>query len=202
MKRFLILLCIFGPSVAIAVSVSVVRSIQASQDHAGGQKTGIVIVPAGTRVRIRLVGSLSNAAKTGDLRQAITSYPTLAGTQTLIPSETLALVRILSLKRQSGGRVEVTLQLQNLKSQNRIIPVHSDIITAELDRASDFEVMRRAASGMIGGAIGASTSGALKKDPRLGAAAIGEIAAGTGSEESADLVFQILDLIDLTGIRW
>jgi hypothetical protein len=205
MKRFLILLCIFGPSVAIAISVSAVRSIQASQRRAEvGHGTGVVIVPVGTRVRIRLVGDLSKAAESGDVRQAITSGPTLSGTQTLIPTETLARVRILSLEKQSGGKVVATLQLQNLISQNRIIPVHSGVITAELNRASDIDVIRRAASGMIGGAIGASTSGVVRNDPRLGAAALAGIAAGTGSEDNADdtLVFQILDPIDLTGIRW
>jgi hypothetical protein len=204
MKRFLILLCIFGPSVAIAVSVSAVRSIHASQHAEVNHGTGIVIVPAGTLVRIRLVGSFSNAAESGNLRQAITADPTLAGIQTLIPSEALARVRILSLEKRSGGKVEATLQLQNLVSKNRIIPVHSNIITAELNRASDFVVMRRAASGLIGGALGASTSGVVKNDPRLGAAALAGIAAGTGSEDDGDatLVFQILDPIDLTGIRW
>jgi len=204
MKRFLILLCIFGPSVAIAVSVSVVRSIQASQAHVEQRHgTGIVIVPAGTSVRIRLVGGLSNAAESGDLRQAITSGPTLAGTQTLIPVDALATVRILSLEKQPGNKVTVRLQLEALISKNRNIPVHSDVITAELDFASDFAVMRRAASGMIGGAIGASTSAVVKNDPRLGAAGLGGMAAGMGSEdESGDLVFQIVDPIDLTGIKW
>ena len=204
MKRFLILLCIFGPSVAIAISVSVVRSIQASQSHAEVDRgTGVVVVPAGTCVRIRLVGGLSNAAESGDLRQAITDGPTLAGTQTLIPVDVLATVRILSLEKQPEGKVKVRLQLRNLISENRTIPVHSDIITAELSRASDFAVMKRAASGMIGGAIGASTSGVVRNDPSLGAAAIGGMAAGTGTQdESGDLLFQIVDPIDLTGIRW
>jgi hypothetical protein len=203
MRRFLILVCIFGPSVAIAVSVSVVRSIQASQGRVEADHgTGVVIVPAGTLVRVRLVGGLSNAAQSGDVRQAITDGPTLAGMQTLIPPDTLANVRILSLEQQSGGKVEATLQLQALLSKNRIIPVHSKIITAELNLASDFAVMKRAASGLIGGAIGASTSSVLKNDPRLGAAAIGGMAAGTGFEESADLVFEVLDPIDLTGIKW
>lgn len=205
MKRFLILLCIFGPSVAIAISVSAVRSIQASQRRAKvDHGTGVVIVPAGTLVLIRLVGGLSNAAQSGDLRQAITADPTLSGTQTLIPRETLARVRILSLEKQSGGKVVATLQLQNLISKDHIIPIHSDIITAELNRASDFAVIKRAASGLIGGAIGASTSGIVKNDPRLGAAAIAGMAAGMGTEDKADdtLVFQVLDPIDLTGIRW
>jgi hypothetical protein len=64
--------------------------------------------------------------------------------------------------------------------------------------------MKRAASGLNGGAIGASTRGVVKNDPRLGAAALAGIAAGTGPEDNGDttLVFQIIDPIDLTGIRW
>jgi hypothetical protein len=43
----------------------------------------------------------------------------------------------------------------------------------------------------------------VRNDPSLGAAAIGGMAAGTGTQdESGDLLFQIVDPIDLTGIRW
>ena len=204
MKRFLILLCIFGPSVVI-VSVSAVRSTRATADRAAAEnKSGVVIVPAGTRVRIRLVGGISNAAGSGDIRQAITADPTMIGANTLIPVETRALVRILSFERLPEGKAAVTMRLQNLMSQNHVIAVHSDVITAELNRASDFEVMKRAASGLIGGAIGAATSAVVKNDPTVGAAAFGGLAAGTGTEDGdeAAVEFQILDPIDLTGIRW
>jgi hypothetical protein len=205
MRRFLILLCIFGPSVVIAVWVSALRSTQVSPDQAEmDHRTGVVIVPAGTRVRIRLVGGFSNAAESGDLRQAITSVPTAIGTQTLIPEETRALVRVLAIEEQPERKARVTLQLQSLMSQNRKIPVHSNVITAELNRESDLNVMSRAGSGMIGGAIGAAGSGVLKNDPNMGAVSIGGLAAGTDGEDgaAADLVFQILDPVDLTGIRW
>jgi hypothetical protein len=205
MRRFLILLCIFGPSIVIAVSISAVRSTRALADRAASEnRTGIVIVPAGTFVRLRLVGNISNAIQAGGTRQAITSTPTTIGMQTLIPTETRALVRILSIEKRPEGKAEVTLQLQKLMSQNRDIPVHSDVITAELSRSSDFEVLRRAASGLIGGAIGASGGAVIKNDPRLGAAAIGGMAVGMGAEEqeASTLSFQILSPIDLTGIKW
>jgi hypothetical protein len=203
MKRFLILVCIFGPSVVIVFAVWVMRSVSAGHT-APENNTGHIALPAGALVQVRLVRKPCAADGPGDVRQAITSYPAILGQETLIPQGTRALVRILAIQKQPGGKADVTLQLEGLMSQGREIPIQSNVITVRLKCASDFEVMRRAAAGLIGGAVGAAVSAVVKNDPRLGAGAVGGVAAETGhqTQDGEILQFQVRDSIDLTGVRW
>lgn len=201
MKRFLLLLCIFGPSVVIAISIWAVRSTHANQ---GPPAANHIVVPAGTPVRIRLIGDISSASKPGDMLRAIVAGPVLSGMDTLIPADTMAQVRLVSLQNKRKDEAEVTLRLESLSSQNGIIPFQSKDTTVRLDRTSDLYVIQRAAGGMIGGAIGAAVGGSIKGDPRFGAGSIGGFAAGPSQQDNEQnaLLFQVLNSTDVTGIKW
>lgn len=202
MKRFLLLLCIFGPSLVIILSIWAVRLTRAANQAPG--VTSHIVVAAGTPVRIRLIGDITSASKPGDMLQAIVASPVLSGMQTLIPSDTMAQVRLVSLQKRHDGKADVTLRLESLSSKNGTLSFLSKDTTVQFDRTSDLDVMQRAASGIIGGAIGAAVGGTVKGDPRYGAGSIGGFAAGASQEDTNEdaVSFQILNSTDVTGIKW
>ncbi|HEY2384509.1 MAG TPA: hypothetical protein VGK48_25305 [Terriglobia bacterium] len=203
MRRFLFLLCIFGPSLVIALSIWTVRSIRASADQVVNSPARVVL-PAGTRIRIRLVGELSSETKSGDIMQAIIADTVMAGTYPAVPAEARGFVRVLSVEKHPRDEGKVTLRLLSLMAQNRTVPLHSSPLTTDLKRASDLSLMGRAASELIGGALGAAAGAEIARNPSVGAGAVGEFAAGPATEDTDKdaLVFKLLDPIDVTGLKW
>jgi hypothetical protein len=204
MKRALMLIYIFGPAIAIFLSVHIVRSIHASSFPAEESTSGRLVVPPGTEVRIRLLQGISPETQAGEDLQGVTAEACFSGTQLLIPENTRALVQVQDIHTGHPEAATVTVQLTEFLFKDRDVPVRTAPITARLDRLSDLDLMSRAAGGLIGGAVGAASSAAVHGNPDVGAAAIGGLAAGAISEPGNDKVlsFQIQGPLDLTGIRW
>jgi hypothetical protein len=200
MKRVLILACIFGPALVISLSVWVVRSTRYAQEPIGSRQ---VVLPAGTEIRIRLVQGVTAGTRVGDNLQALTEATFESG-RMRIPKDTRALVEVLYVHKEKPEVANVTMMLNELIFKDRDVPVRSAPITAKLDRLTDLDLVSRAAGGLIGGAVGAAGSAAVRTNPEVGATAIGALAAGGTREIDQEKVlsFQILEPIDLTGIRW
>jgi hypothetical protein len=202
MKRVLILVSIFGPALVILLSVWVARSARAvyAQEPTGSTQ---IVLPAGTEIRIRLVQGVTAGTKVGDNLQALTEATFEAG-QMRIPKDSRALVEVLEVHKEKPEVANVTMMLNELIFKDRKVPVRSAPITAKLDRLTDLDLIARAAGGLIGGAVGAAGSAALRTNPDVGATAIGGLAAGGTSAIDQEKVFsfQLLEPIDLTGIRW
>jgi hypothetical protein len=203
MRRVLLLVAIFGPAIIILLSVWVTRATRASSVHEG-TSSGQIVVPAGTTIRIRLVQGVTAGTQIGENLQGLTAGATLQGTQMIIPEATRALVEVMDIHKENPEAASVTMQLNELMFKDRDMPVHSAPITAKLDRLTDLGLMSRAAGGLIGGAVGAAGSAAVRGNPQVGATAIGGLAAGGTGDPNQEkiLSFQILQPIDLTGIRW
>ena len=204
MKRVLILACVFGPAIVILLSVWVARSTRAASVHPSKEATsGHVVLPAGSELRVRLVQGVTAGTKIGENLQALTEA-TFEAQNMLIPQDTRALVEVLHIHKEKPEIANVTMQLHELIFKDRDMPVHSAPITAKLDRLTDLDLMSRAAGGLIGGAVGAAGSAAARRNPEVGATAIGGLAAGATSlpDQEKVLSFQVLEPIDLTGIRW
>jgi len=203
MKRVLLLIYIFGPAIAIFLSVHIVRAIHASSFPVESN-SGRLVVPPGTVVRVRLLQAISSETRAGDDLQGVTAEACFSGTQLLIPENTRALVQVQDIHKGNPEGANVTMQLSEFLFRYRDVPVRTAPITARLDRLSDLDLMSRAAGGLIGGAVGAASSASVHGNPDLGATAIGGLAAGANSEPGNDKVisFQIQGPLDLTGIRW
>lgn len=203
MRRFLLLFCVFGPSLIIALSVRATRSAQASADQVVNSPDRVV-VPAGTRIRVRLVGELSSETKSGDIMQAIVANTVMAGTYPSIPAETRGFVRVLSVERPRRGEAKVTLRLVSLTGQNRTVALRTSAITTDLKRQSDVTMIGRAGEQLIGGALGAAAGAVISKNPSVGAGTIGEFATGQATEDNDKeaIGFKLLRPIDVTGIKW
>ena len=202
MKRALILLAIFGPSIIITIAVWAVRSTRAAGDREQPKPLSQIVVPAGMHVEIRLVSELTEATHAGDSLEALTAEPVLVDTQVAIPADTRAVVRILSLRKIKGRSTQATLQFEQLISKNGEIPVRSGPIEAAMKRTSDVGLAARAVEGMLGGAIGAAGGAAVGGSPSVGASAVGTMAAGASAVDERVFLFQIAVPLDLTGIKW
>jgi head-tail adaptor len=205
MKRVLILVSVFGPALII-ISLSVwagrsTRAVHAQERTSSGQ----VVVPSGTQIRVRLVQGVTAGSRIGENLQALTVEPTFQDRQMLIPEDTRAVVEVLDLHKEKPEAASVTMQLNELIFKDRDVRVRSAPITAKLDRLTDLDLVSRAAGGLIGGAVGAAGSAAVRTNPDVGATAIGGLAAGASSQppdQEKVVAFQLLEPIDLTGIRW
>jgi len=198
------LVCVFGPAIVILLSVWVARATRAASVHPSKQaSSGHVVLPAGTEIRVRLVQGVTVGTRTGENLQALTEA-TLEGQNMLIPRDTRALVEVLDIHKEKPELANVTMRLHQLIFKDHDVPVRCAPITAKLDRLTDLDLVSRAAGGLIGGAVGAAGSAAVRSNPEVGASAIGGLAAGATSlpDEEKVLSFQVLDPIDLTGIRW
>jgi hypothetical protein len=163
-----------------------------------------VVVPSGTKIRVRLVQGVTAGTRIGENLQTLTAEATLQDKQVLIPEQTRALVEVLDVHKEKPDLAHVTMQLNELIFKDRNVRVRSAPITARVDRLTDLDLATRALGGLIGGAVGAAGGAAARANPDVGATAIGGLAAGAPNEPDQErvLVFQILEPIDLTGIRW
>jgi hypothetical protein len=206
MKRLLGLFALFELAVVIGLTIWVSRAARASKESlVTDSLTSHPFIKAGTPIRVRVVGGFLKGSKPGDQLQAIVVEPVDAGAQSVVPLDTRAILQIVSIEKQHHGEALVTLQLTALVSQNGNVPVHSNAVKTDLQRASDLDLMTRAAGGLIGGAIGAAAGGAAGTNPAVGASAIGGMAAtGTGTDTSNGeiLVFDTVSPIALNGIKW
>jgi head-tail adaptor len=203
MNRVLLLASIFGPAIVISLSFWIARSARAV--HAQERtSSGQVVVPSGTKIRVRLVQGVTAGTRIGENLQTLTAEATLQDKQVLIPEQTRALVEVLDVHKEKPDLAHVTMQLNELIFKDRNVRVRSAPITARVDRLTDLDLATRALGGLIGGAVGAAGGAAARANPDVGATAIGGLAAGAPNEPDQErvLVFQILEPIDLTGIRW
>ena len=101
MKRVLMLIYIFGPAIAIFLSVHIVRSIHASSFPAEESNSGHLVVPPGTVVRIRLLQGISSETRSGEDLQGVTAEACFSGSQLLIPENTRALVQVQDIHKRN-----------------------------------------------------------------------------------------------------
>lgn len=138
----------------------------------------IIEIPAGTAFTVRMIDAVdSEVAQVGQTFQASIDEPVVSGGETVIPRGADAVVKLVEDK-QSGkisGRTELTLALQQVKVDGRMI----DVTTEEFTQASDSRTGR--STKVIGGtaALGA-VIGAIAGGGR--GAAIGAVSgAGAGT---------------------
>jgi hypothetical protein len=161
-------------------------------------------VPPGTKIRVRLVQGVTAGTRIGENLQALTAEATLQDGRIVIPEDTRALVEVLDLHKEKPEAESVTMQLNELIFKDRDVRVRTAPISAKIDRLTDLDLVSRAAGGLIGGAVGAAGSAAIPSNPKVGETAIGGLAAGAPNTPALEkvLAFQVLEPIDLTGIRW
>jgi hypothetical protein len=206
MKRALILLFLFAPAAITGISIWAVRSTRAAAAHVQSdtRASSHLVIPKGTNIRVKLMQSISHATKPGVLIQAVTDEPVFIGGQLAIPANTRAALHIGDIQKPHDGLAEATVQLRELNFSDQTVAVHTEPVVATLPRESDLDLMSRAAGGMLGGAVGAAGGAAVRGDPRAGAGTVAGLAAGQeGGESSSGLLhFQLVEPVDLTGIRW
>jgi uncharacterized protein YcfJ len=205
MKRTLILVSIFAVLIIVGLSLWTRRSNAVSPAGApAGPAVNRIIVPPGTGIRVRLVEGISEGSKPGDTLQALVADSVFVNYQLVIPADTRALVSTAGIRDRKDGMADVTVQLKELIFSDRHVPVRSNPVTIRLERLSDFDLITRAAGGIVGGAVGAARSASVGRNPSVGAGAIGVGSAGRGTEEKDEdiVLFHTVEPLDLTGVRW
>jgi hypothetical protein len=204
MKRTLIFTCVGVSIFAVALVILSSWSSRTSGAHAQAEHESVpVILPAGTSVRVRLVETISQDTKAGDTLQGTIADPVLVNSQIAIPANTRALVKLIRIQVRKDEIADVSLELKELISKDRSVPVHSSSVTTALKRMSDIDVLARSVAGMIGGAVGAARSASVGRSPDVGAARVGSQTAGATQQDTQEiLVFKTAEPVDLSTVRW
>jgi len=202
MKRAIILTCICGSIFAVAMLISARRSSHTFAAPAQAEPASLV-VPAGTIVHVRLIQSISEDSKAGDTLQGIVADPVLVNSQIMIPVNTRALTKVIGIQRRKDGMADVSIELNELISRDRNVPVPSSTVTKGLKPMSDVDVLARGFFGMLDGALGAARSASAGRNPNAGAATAGRLSAGAAQQNMPEvLVFTTAEPLDLTAVSW
>jgi hypothetical protein len=162
-----------------------------------------VLLPPDTNVRVRLIETISESSKPGDVLQGVTADPVLVDSQPVVPNDTRALLTLKEIQRPKHDFADVTLQLTGLIFKSGKVQVNAGPVKARLQFLSDVSVLTRSVVGIIGGAMGAAGNASIG-NPDAGAATVGGLSAGAASQSKDQqiLVFKITDAVDLTGTTW
>jgi hypothetical protein len=199
-RRAIILTCIFTSIFALAMMISAHRSSHTAA--APLQAKPVSVVPAGTIIQIRLVQSISEDNKAGDILQGVVADPVQVNSQIVIPVHTRALIRVVGIQGQKGDVANVSFELNELISRNRKVPVPSSTVTKVLKRMSDVDVIARGFFGMLDVAIGAAGTASAGKSPNA-AATFGPLSAGAAQQDTPEvLVFTTAEPLELTTVTW
>ena len=195
--RALILTCICTSIFAVAMMISAHRSSHASAapPHA---EPAPVVVPAGTIVHVRLLQSISDDTKAGDIIQGFVANPVLVNSQIVIPVNTRALTKVIEIQPRKGGVADVSIELNGLIFKDRNIRIPGNTVTKAMKPLSDIDVLARGFFGILDGAIGAAGSASVGRSPNAGAATAGRLSAGAQQDIPELLVFTTAEPLDLT----
>jgi hypothetical protein len=140
-----------------------------------------VEITAGTNVVVRIIDAIdSEKATTGQTYRASIDQPISAGGDVVIPRGADALVKLVEAKEAGKltGRAELTLQLQSVTVDGRVIQINTQNITQESDARGKRTATKAGGGAVLGAIIGGLAGGA--GGAAAGAAAGG--AAGAGVE--------------------
>jgi hypothetical protein len=142
---------------------------------------GSVELPAGTNIVVRLIDGVdSETANPGQTFAASLDEPVMLGGDTMIPRGADATLKLVDAK-DSGkltGRAELTLDLQSVRINGRMVDVNSQTISRESDSRGQRTAKVAGGTAAVGAIIGAIAGGG--KGAAIGGLAGG--AAGAGAE--------------------
>jgi hypothetical protein len=140
-----------------------------------------VEVTAGTNIVVRIIDPIdSEKATTGQTYRASIDQPIAVGGDIVIPRGADALVKLVESKEAGKltGRAELTLQLDSVTVDGRVIQINTQNITQESDARGKRTATKAGGGAVLGAIIGGLAGGA--GGAAAGAAAGG--AAGAGVE--------------------
>jgi hypothetical protein len=120
-----------------------------------------VVIPAGTRLTVRLTEPLSTAnQRKGSLFRARVEKPVMVNGRVVVPSGALAYGRILDVERNKRiGRPKIDGTLTSLMVGGREVPIVTDVVGAEGKRGGG--LVKVGAGTLIGAIAGAPLAGAV-----------------------------------------
>lgn len=148
-----------------------------SESSQGGQ-TSVIVVPAGTRLEIRLSGTLSTESnETGDVFEATLDRNLMLDGRSVIPKKSRITGRLVEVK-ESGrvkGRARMTLTLREIRLGGESYEISTNNLTIEADGSKGSDAKKIGAGAGLGALLGVITGGG-------GGAALGSvIGAGGGT---------------------
>jgi hypothetical protein len=203
MKRALVFASVCALILAVAIVILARWPSRTSAAHLPAERVPLIL-PPGTSIPIRLTGAISEESKAGDTLQGIVADPVFVNSQVVIPVNTRALVELIRIQRRKDDAADVTIELEELISKDRAVPVHSGSVTKPLKVISDVDLLARTVAGMIGGAVGAAGSASVGRSPDAGAAKLSErLSAGATEQDLQEIVvFKTTEPIDLRAVAW
>src|SRR5215467_14131881 len=82
-----------------------------------------VVVPAGSYLNLKIVGSVLQNARVGETFEALIAERVLAGGQLAIPENTRATLQIVNVQKRNGNAVDVTVKATELIFTNRKVSI-------------------------------------------------------------------------------
>ena len=144
-----------------------------------------VVIPAGTRLTVRLNEELSTANdKKGSVFSTTLEKPIMADGRVVVPSGALVYGRILDVDRNKRvGRPKIDGTLTSLMVGGREVPIVTDVVGAEGKRGGGLVKVGAgtligaiAGAPLAGAAVGAGVAGVMKgSDLVIPAGTIGEV---------------------------
>ena len=162
-----------------------------------------VIVPAGSYLNLKIVGSVLQNGKVGETFETLITERVLAGGQLAIPENTRAALQIENVQKRTSDAVDVTVQATELIFTDRKVPIDTLPLVATVQPMSALNLMMRSAGGLISAAVGAAGRAADQWNS-IGVDAFGGSATGSTPEHDAFALLRLRTArpIDLTGVRW
>src|SRR5437868_5117597 len=105
-KRAISLACFLTSILAVAMMISAHRSSRTSA--APPHALPVSVVPTGTMVHVRLLQSISEDSKAGDMLQGVVADPVLVNSRVIIPVNTRAVTKVVGIQRQKDGMANVS----------------------------------------------------------------------------------------------
>src|SRR5215813_208533 len=204
MNRSRILTGIFAVAIITVISIHSIRSDRDRSVYLQALPSlQRVVVPAGSYLNLKIVGSVLQNGKVGETFEALIAERVLAGGQLAIPENTLATLQIENVQKRNGDAVDVTVKATELIFTDQKVSIGTLPLVATMRPMSAFDLMMRSAGGLISAAVGAARR-AADQGNSIGVDAFEGLAAGSAPEHNpfALLRLQTVKPIDLTGIRW
>lgn len=138
----------------------------------------LVVVPAGTRIEVRLTQSISSKKnRSGDEFGAVLEQGLKVGDQVVVPQGSLVIGKLLDVKGSGKvkGRARMSLVLMKIQMEDEYYPIDTNRITVEAKATKRRDAKTIGGATGVGALIGGIAGG--KKGAAIGAA----IGAGGGT---------------------
>ena len=204
MNRARLLTGISALAIVTAISIHPIRSDRNRSPYLQALPSlQRVVVPAGSYLNLKIVGSVLQNGSVGETFEALIAERVLAGGQLAIPENTRATLQIENVQKRNGDAVDVTVKATELIFTDQKVSIDTLPFVATMRPMSAFNLMMRSAGGLISAAVGAARH-AADQGNSIGVDAFEGLAAGSTPEHNpfALLRLQTAEPIDLTGIRW